>query len=700
MTITEQVIEELIKSHKYSRKEFKNGTWFYYYNKHNNFGRITQCKSSALTFKINKNLSEKDKCKQVEQQAVDYINNVWLKDWQNTTPNDKSICMELRNKKVVFEGISYKHISMQGKNSNGGRAKRALKNMLDHVKYLPCAKEMLESSGVWTHARYEEFKNPYTDKITGKKVVGIIYQSVTGAAPKGDKSNNYVQATVSKIKYADNTYGSTVYISVMGMKDIKKSTALSPCLQKEKDGMKVMKPVHSFGSAATYSIPCGEGGMKSMKSIHAFGRTATDSVHASNIPHNNNNVNRSISISISDITEGNRYAKFEQLEKCLGGGVPEYIPADNTPSLGTINIKIKDYSRERIEKALRTMAMSLSVPLKAAKGEAFTFKAQEDLTDKWAKFFSDIVRKTYDFVIEYFDLPKITVMSKAVNLTWKGKVLYSPESGEPITQKEWDFFVKNLEKFLNRNVSNAAERIVLDSKALGHILDRMLKTNTLENIKKQNLESLKYNGKTFDWISESVKNMKNALGESLTRQETARIAVIQQSAAEKITKITDGMKSDVKQILIDGVVDHKSKSQVSQALFDKMVGHNRDFQRIADTEIQRTFNNSFIREEVYNAAEGEKVYFERVEVVDGNTCPYCKMINGKIAVWSNTPLASGAVKDEYADLAIWEGKEWDGKKLERIADAPISVVHPYCRGTWIRYYPELDGKKKKKENKK
>ena len=59
MAITEQTIEELIKSHKYSRKEFKNGTWYYYYDKHNNFGRIAQCKSSALTFQINRNLSEK-----------------------------------------------------------------------------------------------------------------------------------------------------------------------------------------------------------------------------------------------------------------------------------------------------------------------------------------------------------------------------------------------------------------------------------------------------------------------------------------------------------------------------------------------------------------------------------------------------------------------------------------------------------------
>lgn len=410
-----------------------------------------------------------------------------------------------------------------------------------------------------------------------------------------------------------------------------------------------------------------------------------------------------IQINLTDITENNAEEKYNALEKALSG---EKIVSVNKSMQ---NIKEMNYSSlslnirgmtplnriTKINKALRSASLSLGVPTKSAKGEGFTFKAQEELTDKWAKFFSSLVNNTYNFVIDYFNLPKITVMSKAVNLTWKGKVLYSPESGEPITQKEWDFFVKNLEKFLNRNISNAAERIVLDSKALGHILDRMLKTNTLENIKKQSLESLKCNGKTFDWIADSVKNMKNTFGESLTRPEQARIAVIQQSAAEKITRISDSMKSEVRQILIDGVVDHKSKSQVSQALFDKMVNYNRDFQRIADSEIQKTFNNSFINEEVHNAKEGEKVYFERVEVMDGNTCPYCQKINGKIAVWSDTPLASGAVKDEYADLAIWEGKEWNGKKLERIADAPVSICHPWCRGTWIRCYPELDGKNRK-----
>ena len=40
--------DTLIKSHLYSRKEFKNGEWRYYYDKHNNFSRMTRCESQTL----------------------------------------------------------------------------------------------------------------------------------------------------------------------------------------------------------------------------------------------------------------------------------------------------------------------------------------------------------------------------------------------------------------------------------------------------------------------------------------------------------------------------------------------------------------------------------------------------------------------------------------------------------------------------
>lgn len=393
---------------------------------------------------------------------------------------------------------------------------------------------------------------------------------------------------------------------------------------------------------------------------------------------------KSVEIEITDITEGNRKAKFEQLVKSLNGETPEYIPADDTPRLGTINIKLKDYSSERIEKALRTMAMSLSVPLKAAKGEIFFYKAQEDLTDKWCMFFSELVCNTYDYVTDYLDLPKKTVMSKSDILTHKGRILYNPSTGEPIKQSDWNKFVGNLEKFLNRNIKDVEKKIILESKSLSKILDRMLKYNTLEAVKKLRLEGLQYHGKSFDWISENVKNMQNVFGESLTRQEQARIEVMTQSAAQEITNITDKMRGNIKQILIDGVKGKRSKGQVSQALFDKMVGDNRDFQRVADTEIQNAFNNSFVQEEVYNTEEGKKTYFKRIEVIDSNTCPKCKAINGKIAVWSDKPLNDEKSKDKNVDYVIWEGK--DGFEWE----CPISVKHPYCRGTWQRYDIGLD----------
>jgi len=398
-----------------------------------------------------------------------------------------------------------------------------------------------------------------------------------------------------------------------------------------------------------------------------------------------NNVNRNIEIKINDITEGNRIAKFAQLEKCLAGGVPEYIPADNTAPLPSVNIRMKDFSSERIEKALRTMAMSFDIPLKSAKGEVFLYKAQEDLTDRWCVFFSELVRNTYDFITDYCDLPKKTVMSKSV-LTHKGKILYHPETGVPIKQADWAKFVKNLEKFLNRNIKDTEKKIILQSNSLGKILDRMLKYNTLEAVKALQLEKLQYHGKSFDWISESVKNMKNTFGASFTRQEQARIEMLTQSAAIKVTNVTDKMRGDIKEILIDGVKGHKSKSEVSQALFDKMVGDNRDYQRLADTEIQNAVNNSFLREEVQNTPDGQKAYFQRIEVIDKNTCAFCKRMNGKIAVWSDKPLKDEKANDGIADFVIWEGKEWNGSGHS----FTTGVFHPYCRGTWVRYDTDID----------
>lgn len=625
----------LIKSHLYSRKEFKNGVWRYYYDKHNNFAQMTQCQSSPLN--ISSNLSNKN----IVKIGENYLKNIWIADWK--AHPDKSICKELKGKKISFDSISYEHISKTGKNFIGKNKQRNKVNLLNHVKYLPCAKELLEDNGIHTQSRYERF-----GKIQKDGAIGIVYQTVSGLAPKGDV-NNYVQVTVSQRKFNNGALSDIIYISVVGTKNIKKS------LSNDRD-------FDNFSACRVAD-------------------TKTVSTANSNIASLYNLVNKSVEIKIIDLTEGNKKAKFEQLEKCLNGGMPEYIPADDTPRLPMINIKLKDFSKERVEKALRTMSMSFGVPEKANKGELFFFRAQEDLTNKWYAYFAEVVRNTYNFTTDYFGLPKKTVMSKSENLTYKGKILYYPETGEPIKNADWEKFTKNLEKFLNRSVSNPAEKIILQSQALGKILDRMLKYNTLEAVKKIRLNKITYHGKSFDWISDSVKNMKNVLGESLARQEMARIETLQQSAAMKVTNVTSKVRGDIQQILIDGVRGKKSKGQVSQDLFDKMVGDNRDYQRLADTEIQNAFNNSVIREEVQNTPEGHKTYFQRVEVIDGNTCPFCRQMNGKIAVWSDKPLKDDKAHEKGVDFVLWEGKEWNGKEH----GVTTGVFHPFCRGYWAPY---------------
>jgi hypothetical protein len=349
--------------------------------------------------------------------------------------------------------------------------------------------------------------------------------------------------------------------------------------------------------------------------------------------------------------------------------------------------------RFKMLKAVRALSERLGIPVSVEErkkhphgAEPFFYRAHEELIYKWYNFFSAALDAAYSFVVSCFGLPEVRVVSKAEILRYKGKIVYSPETGEPIKQQDWEEFVKLLEKFLSRRLKDADKKIILDSKALGRILNRMLKYNRLDDVKALSLGDIKYRGKTLDWISGSVKNMRTAMGEELSRPEMARIQALQMYAAQKITGVSDRIKAEVKQILTDGVIARKSKSQISQDLFNKMTGRNRDFQMIADTEIQNALNNAALLDEVYNAGPEEKVYFQRVEVMDQNTCPFCRRMNGVIVLWSDHPLLSDKIDDPVAGYAIWDGKNWDGKK-EFVANG---AFHPYCRGHWARYNKTVD----------
>ncbi len=405
--------------------------------------------------------------------------------------------------------------------------------------------------------------------------------------------------------------------------------------------------------------------------------------------HKGQMVHKSFDINITDITENNKQQKLEQVNKALNAiannqpFVIKHIPSDASTNYGNLLVRIRDFDRSKIEKAVHKIALSLDANISgASKGETFVYKAQEELTDKFFKEFTDRTRAVYNFLIAYFDLPDIRIVSKAGELKYKGKILYNPSTGIPIKESDWKKFVVELEKYLNRNYTGIGEKIVLSAESLGIILDRLSKTNSMEAIRKMSLSEIKAKRYDVDWIGESIKNMKDQFGEVISRERQARIQIAVDSAAQRVTKVKDDMRNNIQQIIIDGIRDKQSKSVVAQNLFDKCASLNRDMQRIADTEFQMASTRGYLKEEVYNTPKDEKVYFKRFEMIDDNTCKKCKKINGKVVLWSDVPLPDEHIKDEFADIAIWEGKT-EG-------EYPESVIHPWCRGSWVRYYPEVE----------
>jgi hypothetical protein len=363
------------------------------------------------------------------------------------------------------------------------------------------------------------------------------------------------------------------------------------------------------------------------------------------------------------------------------------------------NITFKN-RRLKFRKAMRELAKSLNVPCRILKAishkehghEPYLYPVQQELSDRWVNFYRNILKNVYRTVVKSLDMPEIEIetIQKAMgeeSLRYNGKILYNPQTGEPIKQKEFDALIKALENFLNRKTAGAGQKMILDAVAIEKILKRMAKYQSTKDMEKLTLDTLKYRGKTFDWISDSMKNMRDALridGVEMSRNEMARYQVAQDWVAQKVTRINNEAKEEIKDVILNGIVEKRSKSQVSQDLFNRLGSKNRDWKRIADTEIVNTSNLAGILEEVNHTPEGEKVYFKRFELP--GCCDKCEKINDQIVLWSDTPLDNDRINDKYAKVAIWEGKP-QGKKMNVIV---TGTLHPNCRGGWTRWYPDDD----------
>lgn len=353
--------------------------------------------------------------------------------------------------------------------------------------------------------------------------------------------------------------------------------------------------------------------------------------------------------------------------------------------------KLTKYT-EAVSRLAKAMKLPVTVkPRKEEGKEEFSFVAQEQLVNQWKAFYGKILDNIYYAICKHLDLPVNTTFSKAIDddkpLIIRGKLMFNPETGKPLARKDWNNLIEAIEKFLNRKLKGAEEKIVLDSAVLGRIMSRMLKYNTDEVVRRLKLEDAKYKKYTFDYLSESLKTYREKFNPP--DSELFQLQLAEDSLATHITAISQDTMKGIREVFLQGIKQKKGKGKIAQDLFDKFGDKNKDWERIIEFEMNDNFNNSFVQEEIATSKPGDKIYMRRMEMGDAFVCSFCSKIKGILVLVVNEPLEDENINDKYAKIAIWEGKSNIGRGRKEWWIA-VGAQHPYCRGSWTREHPEKE----------
>ena len=153
------------------------------------------------------------------------------------------------------------------------------------------------------------------------------------------------------------------------------------------------------------------------------------------------------------------------------------------------------------------------------------------------------------------------------------------------------------------------------------------------------------------------------------------VAFAEQHAGEMITGLTDGAKKRVVAELINGQMERITPKELETRLFRTYINMNRDWRRIAETEISRNVTNGYVATQVQAGTK----YVRGLSSADA--CPYCREhIDGQVMLLAERANSTGYVFDKTLDReipVIWSGKSNYGRIRKNWW--PATPAHPHCR---------------------
>lgn len=282
-------------------------------------------------------------------------------------------------------------------------------------------------------------------------------------------------------------------------------------------------------------------------------------------------------------------------------------------------------------------------------------------------------------------------IKKSLLMKAQSTALYRPD-GKPLSDVE-----------IARLKSIIAKALHVDESKVNEIL---VKAGGIAKVSSVELMGQKVN------ISMLPKTLQAAIKElGLNALEANSIKFAFQYAAANISKIQAATQTLIQNMIIEGIEQKTGTRALASKMFDELAvddssALNRDWDRIAVTEVNNVVNNGFI------ASQAPGTYV--VGHSHHDACIYClDMINMKIYKVTNNPPEEysglNPKSKKYKELAHrWETEVWTGKsnigrslspkkrvngglvkRKSHELSTPTITLHPVCRCRWTRWRPEL-----------
>lgn len=348
-----------------------------------------------------------------------------------------------------------------------------------------------------------------------------------------------------------------------------------------------------------------------------------------------------------------------------------------------IDILIKgvdiDNLDEKIFKAVKAVNGEEKLAKKIIKNQGYTtsgIKVQEQLESKYLSIYEDMIDNLLSGIHKSLGIKMYKSVDDDLFMVG-GKIIYSPKTGKPLTNRDWKLLKNAIDKFLNNGTDDLAEKMVLEQQSLGTILQRLESQGVrIDDVIQGKVRDFVYENKkdyikAYDWFDEELY----PLDLSMSR------------LGNNITGINEDIRKSIVSTINNGIVNRKSQEEISKDLLDIMGDRNRDWTRIVSYESQSNFQTGYLNSEIKHVEPGEKIYMQGVS--QSGVCKHCRrLISGKIYILTNDGSKVGeSVDDEYADGYIVLGATNIGNNA---ADyIPCIPLHPYCRCRWIRWYLEF-----------